>query len=388
MESKISTSEKNKTIWIVDVLTKRGVDTSLSGFATEYELLAKVYDHTKWKGKNGRWCAHIRIDGKRKLLSKATEEELEEALEEYYSKDFAPYFEQAFHEMLDDKKDDLKVNSITRYNNVFNRLCKGSKHEFMNTRVSVMQDSIIEDFIVVTIRKFKLNRKAYAGLRTIIRETLRYAKRKGYTKFQVTSFFEDLELSKSLFKPKMKTTDETVYTTSEIKKIREICEKKKEPKYKVLELLTYTGMRVGEAVAVLPTDVVGNKLSINKTEISYNDGEKYVVTINNSAKQGHNRAIPIVDKAKELIASGPFNVTTRQVRYALAQVCKEAKISALHPHSIRKWYASFLLDSGALSDASIQKLLGHEDITTTRTYYQRDISDETQTLKKLQDIMK
>ena len=49
------------------------------------------------------------------------------------------------------------------------------------------------------IRDLTLTRKAYAGLRTLIRGIFKYGKKKKYTEISITEFFGDLELPNNLF---------------------------------------------------------------------------------------------------------------------------------------------------------------------------------------------
>jgi len=52
------------------------------------------------------------------------------------------------------------------------------------------------------------------------------------------------------------------------------------------------------------------------------------------------------------------------------------------PHKCRKTFASLLLEAG-MSARAVQKLLGHEDISTTYAYYAFDRSSEEEQVAAL-----
>lgn len=63
-------------------------------------------------------------------------------------------------------------------------------------------------------------------------------------------------------------------------------------------------------------------------------------------------------------------ITDEAVAIVLATRAAEAGISACTPHDMRRTYISELLDAGA-DIATVQKLVGHEQVTTTASYDRR-----------------
>ena len=379
-------SDSYTTELIKKALEELGENPSASAIAAELELQSKINNHHIWQSKDNKWRAHVYIDGKRKMLVKNTRADLLRAVRKYYQNDFAPYFEKMYTEMIADKKGELKKNSVTKYNNNFNRFFKSSKHELLTTRVNLLTDNILEDFIITTIRSLKLKHKAYKDMETILRETLRYAKRKGFTNYSVVTFFNDLELPRSIWKYDAVIEEDPVLTTEQVIAIREECRKRGKAADSVIELMTFTGMRIGEAVAVSAADLSNDgMLTINKTEMTYSEGDKPYTIISPEAKLGHNRRIPIVERAKELVKKGPFEVTTRQVRYRFKQIVATLKLDkSLHPHCIRAWFISYLSETRDFSDPELTMLVGHKDISTTRRYYLKNIQTKEKTKNSLE----
>ena len=63
-------------------------------------------------------------------------------------------------------------------------------------------------------------------------------------------------------------------------------------------------------------------------------------------------------------------ITDEAVAIVLATRAAEAGVSACTPHDMRRTYISELLDAGA-DIATVQKLVGHEQVTTTASYDRR-----------------
>jgi site-specific recombinase XerD len=63
-------------------------------------------------------------------------------------------------------------------------------------------------------------------------------------------------------------------------------------------------------------------------------------------------------------------ITDEAVAIVLAARAAEAGVSACTPHDLRRTYISELLDAGA-DIATVQKLVGHEQVTTTASYDRR-----------------
>ena len=61
-------------------------------------------------------------------------------------------------------------------------------------------------------------------------------------------------------------------------------------------------------------------------------------------------------------------LTTSGVRHRLTQLCRVAGIKRVTPHQLRHGLARYMLDHGA-DMALIQRILGHERMSTTNEIY-------------------
>jgi len=142
-------------------------------------------------------------------------------------------------------------------------------------------------------------------------------------------------------------------------------------------LISKTGMRFSEAVALTPSDFdfAHQVLSISKTW-NYKDGGGFQPTKNKSSI----RKIPIdwmiVSQFSELIKNLPVDspifvngtIYNSTVNGLLARLCKKNNIPCITIHGLRHTHASLLLFAG-VSIASVAKRLGHSSMNTTEKTY-------------------
>lgn len=152
-------------------------------------------------------------------------------------------------------------------------------------------------------------------------------------------------------------------------------------RYKPLvEFLAATGCRIGEALALMPSDVNirTGKVRFNKT---YSRDENGIFVLGTTKTESSEREIAVPPLILgQLDLSGEFVFTNRQGKqlnrhaFRVGPWRKAVEDSGLpthrHPriHDLRHTHASWLLDAG-ISIHAVQKRLGHSDVMTTlRTY--------------------
>ena len=370
----------------------------------EKQELLKQHTHKIWQGKNGRFFSYVTDDnGNRKLLSKATREQLEESIISHAKKFYKVYdkntFENVFKEWLNSKLNfgEIQKNSFDRYNAVFLKFVADT--EIASKPVRYITEFELENFIKQTIKSFNLSAKGYANLRTIILGTFKFAKRKGLNVIPITAFFQDMQLSRKIFKPNKKAASEQVFTDREVKLIHTHIQENFSSVLDLGVLLVFlTGLRAGELSAIKKCDIENNILHVRRMERREKDDKgKYIYKVVDTTKtEAGARDIVLTDEALKIIRKinflnpdGEYLLMENGVRYIgkkytvrLYQICDKLKIPRRSLHKARKTYCTRLINAG-VSESIIISQVGHTDIKTTRDYYLFNNQSAEQILKQV-----
>ena len=343
--------------------------------------------------KSGRWRTRIGD----KQIFKTRLSDLEDVIVEYYSEQMTrKTFPEAFNEWIAEKEEfeEIRKSSITRYRNDFKRFFP-EDDPFCRIVLKDVSSSELERYIKRTIKRCELTRKTYGGLVIIIRGVLRYAKREEWTDFSVSTFFDDLMLSDSIFvKQPPKGDEEEVFSPDETALLINYFNEHPSVVHFGLHLMLLSGLRIGELCA-LRRNCVNLKsvsLEVMASEIQYDDKDGHrVFEVEETPKTDESRrTVYLPDSAATLLRKiqhmSPFGewlfsyedgrrVKSRAFNRALEVACEKVGIPVRSSHKIRKTYASTLIDAG-VSTKLIQKQMGHKDFQTTKKYYDRDRTGE------------
>lgn len=166
--------------------------------------------------------------------------------------------------------------------------------------------------------------------------------------------------------------------------------------YMVFMTLYYTGIRIGELLALTASDVdlEENTITINKT-IPHNGSDR-TATPPKTMKSNRTISIPLFltaamsDHMKRFYAIQPdtrlFPITARSCSYQLDEHSRTCNIKRIRLHDLRHSHASLLIDMG-FSPVLIAERLGHEDVSTTLNIYahlypsrQKEVADRLEAL--------
>lgn len=193
---------------------------------------------------------------------------------------------------------------------------------------------------------------------------------------------------------KTKAREMLFWTHDEFKKF---IEKVDEDTYKVIfNILYYTGIRLGELMALTPKDVKDDLLIINKTYTRI-DGED-IITSTKTTKG--NRKVPISKFLSEMIQDylsslykpsqneRIFLISKSAVGRSIVRFSKLANVKPIRTHDLRHSHSSLLIELG-YSPLLIAERLGHEDIQTTlRTYSHLYPHKQADLINKLDELVR
>lgn len=122
----------------------------------------------------------------------------------------------------------------------------------------------------------------------------------------------------------------------------------------------YTGVRLGELLALEWADVEGDELQVTKQR--RRDGGTA------STKNGHDRTALILGPARDALEEIPmldprdriFNYSRREHTRLWGKIRGFAALEQIRWHDLRHFYATYLIDAGA-SDLDVALQLGHRD---------------------------
>ena len=168
----------------------------------------------------------------------------------------------------------------------------------------------------------------------------------------------------------------------------------------IIELLLYTGMRIGEAAALQWHDIdFKEKVIVVRHAVAKKKGNGYYLK---STKSGTERYIGINNQLENLLKRIPRNglyilgesefgftdvdKLERRYKKVFAEINEklkdDKKIPYLSPHKCRHTYATYLLKGGA-NLREVQQLLGHSTVGVTEIYTHIDTEDIKSSVMKL-----
>lgn len=284
---------------------------------------------------------------------------------------------------------------------------KASTWQFIELRANKHVRPYFKDMYVdkITLRQcqdfvnktFKVAPVAYVYSVSIVKNTLDYALRLGMIESNPMLY---------VIKPKKQANISdnhgNYYNKDELKKFLDVAKNTNLKKYALFRLLAYSGMRIGECLALTwhDLDYKNNTIAINKTLARTNNGIKIqtpktkasnrVISLDNETiqvlkmwqleqrKQLLKVGINAMD-SKQLIFSNGKNsfIIVPTVRLAIKQIAKKASIHSITTHGFRHTHATLLFASG-LDIKQVQARLGHSNVQTTLNIY-------THAMKEKQD---
>ena len=371
----------------------------------ERKKFLEKHNGTVWQGSDGKWHTYLPDPTKkngRKEVKRVTKESLEDCIIEHYKQSKHEITVKELFNMWVEKKVDygeIQAQTRDKYNRDFQRYLS----EIQNRIVSYLTEEDLEDYIRTTIREKKLSAKAWSGFRTLLNGMFKMARKKGYSKINISNFMSELDLSKRAFSVVRKNPEDNIFTESEIQKIIDFIKVKPSLNGYGVLIAIYTGMRAGEIVSLKHEDIFKDYIYVHRTQIRYMKDGKNVYEIKDHTKtDAGTRKVAITDKLRSILVklrSENFDneylfydskrdcvKTIHSLTSHLYAICRQIGIPERSMHCLRKTYATKLINSG-VDESIIISQLGHTEIDTTKAYYYYNDKSMLQISNKLENVI-
>lgn len=355
------------------------------------------HNHRIWQGADKLWYTKLDDDTKkngRRLVKRKTEEEVQNEVVEYYKeKENEPTLKDVFYDWVNQKLryQEIQKQTYDRYEIDFKKFFE--ENGYSARKIRYLTEIDLEEFVKSTICDNGLTAKSWSNVRTLLYGIFKYAKKRGFTTISITSFMGDLDLSNKIFAKKQKPDEEQVFREDETDMlIKHLLSNPTRGNLGVL-VAVYTGMRVGEVVALKWEDIQEDYIYVRRTQVRYKDEDgKEVYDIRDFPKtEAGVRKVVMVDGVKKVFQKlrrmNPFTeyiferngkvFTKTALDNCINRACERIGIPRRSMHSLRRTYATRLINAN-IDDAIITNQMGHTDIETTRRhYYYNDKSFDT-----------
>lgn len=274
-------------------------------------------------------------------------------------------------------KHTIKIRIYNRYKSICElHLIKDlGDYELVELKHNVLQDFLLE----MINNKYSTN--TIKGIVSVLKQALRLA---------VTLEFIDKEYCSSLKLPTNEEKEISVFTKKEQQIIESFCLNHKRKNYIGIVICLYTGIRLGELLALTWDDIDfnSNLLTINKTSYSVKIDGKSQIVVDKPKTKKSNRIIPLPNQLIKLLkaikkeSNSKYVITTRSLgmvdnrsyQRTFKYILKINNITYRNFHSLRHTFATNAIELG-MDVKTLAEILGHTNAMITLNRYSHSLLD-------------
>lgn len=279
-------------------------------------------------------------------------------------------------------KPSVKPKTYLRYSEIVNKqLALNFEKYDMNELTPIIFQKFITDLLTSGNKRTGegLSANTVNTIITVIQSSMRTAYNLGYT---------ENEISGKIKRPRLYEKQITCFTLTEQKKIETEIMKSRKSKMKGILICLYTGLRIGELLALEWSDIdlINKEIRVTKTCFDGKNQNGIFSRITNAPKTNTSiRTVPIPGKLipvlremkcgnKYLISDGDKILSVRSYQRSFERLLSKIGVEKKGFHSIRHTFATRALEVG-MDIKTLSEILGHKNAHVTLQRYAHSLPE-------------
>ena len=272
-------------------------------------------------------------------------------------------------------KHTIKIRTYNRYKSICELHLIKDLGEY---ELDELKPNVLQDFLLKKIDN-KYSTNTIKGIVSVLKQALRLA---------ITLEFVDKEYCSNLKMPSSEEKEISVFTKKEQQVIESFCLNHKKRNYIGIVICLYTGIRLGELLALTWDDIDfnSNLLTINKTSYSAKVDGKTQIIVDKPKTKKSNRVIPLPNQLVKLLkiikkeSNSKYVITTRNsgmvgnrsYQRTFKFILKKVNVPYRNFHSLRHTFATNAIELG-MDVKTLAEILGHTNAMITLNRYSHSL---------------
>ena len=269
----------------------------------------------------------------------------------------------------------IKIRTYNRYKSICELHLIKDLGEY---ELDELKPNVLQDFLLKKIDDH-YSTNTIKGIVSVLKQALRLA---------ITLEFVDKEYCSNLKMPSSEEKEISVFTKKEQQVIESFCLNHKKRNYIGIVICLYTGIRLGELLALTWDDIDfnSNLLTINKTSYSAKVDGKTQIIVDKPKTKKSNRVIPLPNQLVKLLkiikkeSNSKYVITTRNsgmvgnrsYQRTFKFILKKVNVPYRNFHSLRHTFATNAIELG-MDVKTLAEILGHTNAMITLNRYSHSL---------------